>query len=70
MKTIEDILDSQRFGFSKEQRESALKAMQSYSNQQIELAVDKTLSVFVSNGKDSLEFRTLRTQILNEIKDR
>lgn len=46
------------------------KLMDAYANIQIELAVDKALSVFVSNGKDSLEFRTLRTQILNEIKDR
>ena len=76
MKTIEEwinkeygkahILDIMRF----QDYESLLSIMNDFSNQQIELAVDKTLSVFVSNEKDILEFRSLRTQILNEIKDR
>lgn len=77
MKTIDEIYKSYAVFISKGKKKGTYSlldvvthAMQEYANIQIELAVDKTLSVFVSNGKDSLEFTTLRTQILNEIKDR
>lgn len=52
-----------------------LEAMQEYSNQQIELAVDKTLikcsaKAVLHSSQLAEEILSLRTQILNEIKYR
>lgn len=80
MSTISDIANKYLEKTSGTLRIRVHEAMNEYANQQIELAVDKTLEIASeratvgssgpSHQVDKKSILSLRTQILNEIKDR
>lgn len=44
MKTAEEILDQERYGFSKEQKQCAINAMKAYASQWLDEAAEKAIT--------------------------